>query len=169
MSTEAAFLEFSGRKLVQLLARIETCAGQLDETQIWWRAGENANSVGNLCLHLAGNVRQWIVHGVGGAADVRERDGEFEARGGLRRGELLARLRGTVEEALTVIAAQQDLLRMVKPQTYEVTVLEAIYHVVEHFAQHTAQIIYATKAFTGEDLGFYGHLKKPQAAKDPTP
>ena len=169
--TDRVFLDFSTKKLRQLASRIEACLGKLDDDQIWLRGSDNANAVGNLCLHLAGNVRQWIMHGVGGAPDNRARDQEFAARGGIPKSELWSNLSSTLDEAIAVIDAQQDLLRVVKPQTYQVNVLEAIYHVVEHFAQHTAQIIYATKAFSGEDLGFYGFLSKPKPAetKDPTP
>jgi hypothetical protein len=39
-------------------------------------------------------------------------------------------------------------------QGYDVTKLEAIFHVVEHFSGHTFQIIFATKMLTGEDMGF---------------
>ena len=168
-NVEGVFLDFSVKKLRQLASRIDVCLEKLEDEQIWLRGSENANAVGNLCLHLAGNVRQWIVHGVGGAADVRVRDREFAARGGVAKQELRDRLFSTLDEAVAVMEAQKDLLRVVKPQTYEVTVLEAIYHVVEHFAQHTAQIMFATKAFTGEDLGFYRHLTQPQAKKDPVP
>jgi uncharacterized damage-inducible protein DinB len=154
------FLSFSTAKLRQFAGRIETALGMLSDEQIWLRSGENSNAAGNLCLHLAGNVRQWIIHGVGGKPDIRVRAREFQARGGVSRAELLERLRSTVEEACGVIEACEPagLLRTVRPQNYDVTVLEAIYHVVEHFAQHTGQILYATKALTGEDLGFYRHL-----------
>jgi hypothetical protein len=37
-------------------------------------------------------------------------------------------------------------------QGYEVTVLEAVYHVVEHFGMHTGQIILLAKMYSGEDL-----------------
>jgi hypothetical protein len=43
-------------------------------------------------------------------------------------------------------------------QGYDKSILEAIYHVVEHFSLHTGQIIYATKLLRKEDLGFYKHL-----------
>ena len=168
-TVEGAFLDFSVKKLRQLGSRIEACLEKLDDDQIWLRGSENANAVGNLCLHLAGNMRQWIMHGVGGVPDVRTRDREFAARGGMTKQELRERLFSTLDEAVAVIESQKDLLRTVRPQTYEVTVLDAIYHVVEHFAQHAAQIIYATKAFTGEDLGFYRHLTQPTASKDPMP
>jgi uncharacterized damage-inducible protein DinB len=133
----------------------------LDDDQIWMRAGENSNACGNLCLHLAGNVRQWILHGVGGAPDQRVRDAEFAAAGGAGRNELLGRLRSTVEEACGLIESLPDsrLAEVCRPQSYTVTVLEAVYHVVEHFSLHTGQIIFLTKALTGQDLGFYAHLK----------
>jgi hypothetical protein len=124
--------------------------------------------VGNLLLHLNGNVRQWILHGIGGQADVRDRDAEFAAQGGSGANDLLARLRDTVEEAIALIRAlpARRLLERTSTQGYDCTVLGAIYHVVEHFAGHTFQIIYATKFATGEDLGFYAHLS---GSKPPDP
>jgi uncharacterized damage-inducible protein DinB len=161
MTAERIFLESSAKRMRQACSRIEACLGELDDEQIWVRAGENSNACGNLCLHLAGNVRQWILHGVGGAPDQRVRDAEFAAAGGAGRHELLARLRSTVEEACAVIESLPDarLTDVCHPQNYSVTVLEAIYQVVEHFSLHTGQIIFLTKAFTGQDLGFYAHLK----------
>src|SRR5215510_998712 len=98
-------LNFSVRKLEQLVSRIESCLGKLDEEQVWARGTENENAIGNLVLHLSGNVLQWIISGVGGAPDNRDRDSEFEARGGAAIPDLLARLRGTVAEALEVVRA----------------------------------------------------------------
>lgn len=156
----SAFKEFSTGKLRQFVERIEFCLGKLSEEQIWARPNAASNSAGNLCLHLSGNVRQWILAGVAGQPDLRQRDEEFAAQGGVGREQLLVRLRGTVEEACAVIEGLPEarLLEVVKPQNYEVTVLAAVYHVVEHFAMHTGQILLLTKAATGEDLGFYRHL-----------
>ena len=108
---------------------------------------------------------------MGGQADHRQRDTEFAAQGGLEAQELVARLRGTVEEAVTLFRAlpAERLLERIRPQGYEGTVLTAIYHVVEHFAGHTFQIMLLTKQFTGEDLGFYAHLSGSQPRKDPLP
>ena len=169
MSVEQLLIGFASRKLRQLDERIETCVRKLNDDEIWSRAGQNSNSAGNLCLHLAGNVRQWIVHGIGGAADVRARDAEFAARGGIPREELLARLRQTVDEACRVLDTLPParLFDTITPQNYQVTVAEAILHVVEHFAEHTGQIILLTKALTGEDLGFYAHLRGPAAPAPP--
>ena len=169
MSVEQLVIDCSVRKLHQLEERIETCVNKLADDQLWSRAGEHSNAAGNLCLHLAGNVRQWIIHGVGGAPDVRQRDTEFAARGGVSREELLARLRQTVDDACRILdrLPPARLLDSITPQNYQVTVAEAILHVVEHFAEHTGQIILLTKAYTGQDLGFYAHLRGPAAPPPP--
>jgi uncharacterized damage-inducible protein DinB len=165
MEPDAAglFLDFSIRKLEQLLGRIRECVGKLDSEQIWARSGDRDNAVGNLLLHLSGNVRQWIIAGIGGQPDERVRDREFAARGEIEPGELIRRLGVTVAEAVTVLKALSParLTESYKPQDYQVTILEGIYHVVEHFAEHTGQIIFATKLLTGQDLGFYKHLSRP--------
>jgi hypothetical protein len=154
------FLDHSIEKLHQYTSRIDTCLHMLTDDQIWARGHENENAAGNLVLHLSGNVRQWIVSGVGGQPDVRRRDEEFAARGGITIDELMAKLKGTVEEASAVIGAvtPEGFARNLIVQGYPVTGMEAIYHVVEHFSMHTGQIIFATKLLTGSDLGFYGHL-----------
>ncbi|MGH9659295.1 MAG: DinB family protein [Bryobacteraceae bacterium] len=154
------FVEFSAKKMEQLVSRIRDCAGRLSEEQIWARHSENENAVGNLMLHLAGNVRQWILSGVGGDTDIRVRDAEFAARGGANPEQMLARLEDAVRRATVVIRAvtPERLAERVTIQKYDVTVMEAIYHVVEHFAQHTGQIMFATKLMTGSDLGYYKHL-----------
>lgn len=155
------FLDFSANKLQELAPRIETCLGRLSEEQVWARGQENENAVGNLVLHLCGNVRQWIISSIGGELDRRQRDGEFAARGGTSKEQLLERLRTTVEEAVSVIRAlpAERLTERRVIQGYEGSVLEAIYHVVEHFSMHTGQIIFATKMLTSADLGFYRHLQ----------
>jgi hypothetical protein len=171
MTVSTEFLNFSADKLAQLMSRIDACVQNLTPEQIWTRAERHQNAVGNLLLHLNGNVRQWILHGVDGQPDVRDRDAEFAAEGEAGAAELLARLRITVGEAAAVFRAlpHERLMERIRIQGYEVTVLVAIYHVVEHFAGHTFQIIYATKLFTGEDLGFYAHLTGGAPAKDPLP
>ena len=163
--TDRLFLECSIRRLNELVPRIEACLGKLTPEQVWARGGENENAVGNLVLHLCGNVRQWIIAGVGGRLDMRDRDGEFAARGGASTAELGARLRETVDEATAVIAAlaPERLAAQLVIQGYRVSVLEAIYHVVEHFSMHTGQILFATKMLTGTDLGFYRHLSGKQS------
>ena len=160
MGTDRLFLEYSANKLEQQTGRIRSCLEKLTEDQIWARGTENENAAGNIVLHLCGNVRQWIGHGVAGKPDIRMREREFNARGGVAREELVERLEGVVAEAAAALRGldTKRLTERVTIQAYEVSVLEAIFHVVEHFSYHAGQIIFATKALTGEDLGFYRHL-----------
>ena len=166
---EQEFLRISTEKLRRSGSRIEDCVRRLNYDQIWTRNADNVNSVGNLVLHLCGNVRQWIGFGIGDLADQRDRNSEFAARGGLEPAELIERARKTVSEAIDIIGKFDGarLMEKVTIQNYEVTKMEAIYQVVEHFAQHTGQIIFVTKMLTGEDLGYFKHLNPGAAAHVP--
>jgi uncharacterized damage-inducible protein DinB len=163
VSAEPEFIAFSAEKLEQLCGRIEDCLGRLSEDQVWMRNTANENAVGNLVLHLCGNVTQWIGTGVAGRPDQRQRDGEFAARGDVQPAELAARIRAVVEDAAAVIRSltPERLAERTRVQKYDVTVLEAVYHVVEHFSMHAGQILFATKLLTGRDLGYYRHLSAP--------
>src|SRR5713226_6308183 len=126
--TDRVFLDFSAKKRHQLSSRIAECVGKLKDDEVWARGHENENAIGNLVLHLNGNVRQWIIAGVGGAPDTRSRDAEFAARGGTERAELVERLESTVREAIAVIGKVTPgrLAQNVTIQKYDVTVMEAI-------------------------------------------
>ncbi len=172
MTADEIFLKFSAEKLEQLHGRIQDCLGRLTPDQVWARGSENENAVGNLVLHLSGNVRQWIGSGVAALPDNRDRNSEFDARGGKPAAELSELLKSRVEEAVRIIRElpATRLTERVNPQGYDVTVLEAIAHVVEHFSMHTGQIILLTKMLTGEDLGYYHHLRGAgRAAGGPLP
>lgn len=153
----AEFLEEAQFRLKrQHLRQVIGCLRALSDQEIWWRPNASSNSVGNLVLHLAGNVRQWIISSVGGAADVRQRDQEFSEQGPLPGKGLIALLRGTVNEASRVLARTpaDSLGKPFSLQGFRMTRLRAIAHVVEHFAYHSGQITYVTKLKTGRDLGF---------------
>ena len=154
----AAFIAQSRYYLAKdYLPKIERSLALLNEEQIWWRSNPQSNSVGNLLLHLSGNVRQWIVVGLGGATDTRDRDAEFAQRNAIPRDELIGRLKQTLHEADETLAALDParLLEKVRIQGLGVSVLEAILHVVEHFSMHAGQIFYITKLLTAHDLHFY--------------
>jgi uncharacterized damage-inducible protein DinB len=139
------------------LPKIERSLELLTDEQIWWRANPQSNSIGNLLLHLSGNVRQWIVCGIGEAADNRYRDSEFARRDAIPRDELLALLKQTLSEADAALARfdPDKLLAPYLIQGCDVTALAAIFHVVEHFSMHAGQIIFLTKLLTASDLHFY--------------
>jgi len=143
------------------LPKIREAVGLLTDEEIWQRDGGSAsNSIGNLLLHLAGNMRQHIVSGLGGATDARNRPAEFAAAGGPTGAELLDRLSATVEEACSVLEKFDAGLLLEKRviQKKEVVVLDDVFHVVEHFAYHAGQIIYAIKARKQHRFPWYGHL-----------
>jgi uncharacterized damage-inducible protein DinB len=130
---------------------------KLPAADLWWRPNDSSNSIGNLLLHLAGNARQWIVSGVGGEPDARRRAQEFAARGGIDAESAVAQLESAVRDVDAALA-RLDPATLGEPRTIQgnhVTVLEAIYHVVEHFSMHTGQILYIVKLRSGEDLDFW--------------
>jgi Protein of unknown function (DUF1572) len=157
------FLDFSRRKLLEhYWPRLRACAEPLTEEQIWWRPNPASNSIGNLILHLNGNVRQWLVASFNRREDDRERPAEFAAQGSLTSLQLLDRLGATMDEAAQVLArlTESDLVAPYDIQGYHVTGLEAVYQVVEHFGLHYGQIAYISKSLSGRDLGFYHELTK---------
>lgn len=141
----------------QYLPKIEICLKSLRVEDVWWRANFESNSIGNLMLHLSGNARQWIVSGLGGAPDRRERQAEFDAKSGPSKEQLLSGLKSTLAEADRVLE-EFDTARLLDDyqiQGSEVKALEAIFHVVEHFSMHTGQIILLTKMQAKKDLALY--------------
>ena len=154
--------------------KLRAAVEALPADALWWRANEQSNSVGNLLLHLDGNVRQWIVAGVGGVSGTgeggaswkRDRAGEFAAQSGRDAGELLDRLDATLGEADAVLAklTAETLASECEIQGRQTTVFDAIYHVVEHFSLHLGQIIWAAKMHAPGAVRFYedaGGLARP--------
>ena len=155
--TTRVILKEARRVMVEVYPpRIAHCLKLLSEEEIWWRPNSASNSVGNLVLHLQGNVRQWIICGLGGEGDRRDRDREFAETGPISRGKLLAGLRKTVKEAEDVLGTltTSGLQRLNSIQGFNVTGLQAVCHVAEHFAFHAGQIIFVTKLKRGIDLKF---------------
>ncbi|MBA4184467.1 MAG: DUF1572 family protein [Acidobacteria bacterium] len=139
------------------LPKIELCLAQLTDEDVWWRPNEESNSIGNLVLHLEGNVREWLVGGVGNLPFERVRQREFDERQMISRAELIERLRKIIGEADAVLASLDVSLLTERRQIQgrDTTVLRAIYHVVEHFSMHAGQIFLLTKMRTEKDLRLY--------------
>lgn len=155
---EHTFVERSRHYLgYEYPTKIRLAVESLPDEVVWRRANDESNSIGNLLLHLAGNIREWIVAGVGGGSVERERATEFSARSGPGAGELLRRLESSIRDAEAVLARidDADLSRALVIQGRETTVLAAIYHVVEHFAMHTGQILMLAKAWAPGTVRFY--------------
>jgi hypothetical protein len=157
------FLEFSRRKLLEeYWPRLRGCVESLTDQQVWWRPNEASNSIGNLILHLDGNVRQWLVSSFNRLEDARDRPAEFSERQLIPASALLEKLGGTMRDAAEVLArlTEADLLATFHIQGYTVKGLQAVYQVVEHFGMHYGQILVITKLVRGEDLGFHRELDK---------
>ena len=164
------FLESSRQTLLdQYWPRLRACVESLTDEQVWWRPNEASNSIGNLLLHLNGNVRQWLVSSFKQVDDRRDRPSEFQERRMVPPSALLEELGRTLAEVSNVLASltEVDLLRTLQIQGYTVTGLNAVYHVVEHFGMHYGQILYITKLLRGETLGFYRELDA--TGRMPTP
>jgi uncharacterized damage-inducible protein DinB len=141
----------------EYLPKIERCLEQLSDEQVWWRANDRSNSIGNLILHISGNARQWIVSSLGDEADDRKRDAEFAERRIVPRAELLAHLKKAVsdiDQTLETFATER-LLDQFQIQGTTTTALAAILHVTEHFSMHTGQIILLAKMLAEADFVFY--------------
>jgi hypothetical protein len=164
----ALFLAFSRQKLLgQYWPRMKECVAPLSEEQVWWRPNEASNSIGNLMLHLNGNVSQWLVASFNKEEDKRNRPGEFTATEGATAAELVAKLGATLDAAGKVLdrLTVEELLAPYEVQGYHVRGLDAVYQVVEHFGLHYGQIVYITKLLTQKDLGFYEELSKTGRAQ----
>jgi uncharacterized damage-inducible protein DinB len=150
----ALFIEASCSMLDQMTQQLGACMARLSDDQIWQRSGAHENAIGNLVLHLCGNMRQWIMHGVGQQPDIRTRDAEFSTSSAVTGKALLELFQSTVTEAKTVIETTpaERLCERTHPQGRDVTVLYAIYQVVGHVRQHVGQAILLTKQMTEQDL-----------------
>ena len=154
------FLAAGARTLQDNLKKIRVAVELLSDQEIWAREGDVSNSVGNLLLHLEGNVRQHIISGVGGVRDARNRPLEFAARGGVAKEILLKKLEETVLEAARALE-NFDPSRLPEKgviQGNDVVLMDDILHVVEHFSYHAGQIILIAKTLRQHDFGWYKHL-----------
>jgi|SRR5215831_16055279 len=158
MTTGRIFVERARYFLsTEYRTQLRLAVDALPDEGLWWRPNDQSNSVGNLLLHLNGNVRQWILAGVGGQPDVRHRAAEFDVRSGPPASALLADLDRTFDEVDEVLAELTDAA-LLEPRTIQgrdTTVLAAVFHVVEHFSQHLGQIILVAKLLAPGAINFY--------------
>jgi hypothetical protein len=151
-----AYIAAGRRRFAACVDRIKHCLAQLNDDQIWWRPRGDMNSIANVILHLCGNLRQWIIHGVGGAPDVRKRPQEFSERGPIAKDKLIQRLEEVAAEVDHALAGVTDekLLKIRRIQGFEETVLSAIFETLAHFNGHTQEIIYITRLQLGDAYRF---------------
>lgn len=152
----AATTNAAAEELVNAAKKVVHCLKQLTDEQVWWRPAPAMNSIGNLILHLCGNVRQWIIAGVGGAEDTRNRPGEFAERGPIATAELQRNVDKTVSEATDTLANASPavLIENRRIQGFDVTGISAVFQSVAHFQGHVQEIIHLTRRQLGDDYEF---------------
>lgn len=158
--TTAFINEIKRRLFTESVFRLKKCVNELTEAQIWYRPNNSSNSVGNLVLHLHGNVRQWVVAGLGKNKDVRERQKEFDEKGPIAVEKMLADIDKLMEEVNQILnqTSTEDLLEVRNVQGYEETGLSILVHITEHFSYHVGQMTYIVKMLKDKDMGYYdGH------------
>lgn len=153
--------EVKRRLMEEGTERIKQCIDELTLDEIWFRPNENSNSVGNLVLHLCGNVRQWVVSGLGQHPDVRDRATEFNENGPIAKETLNTLLDNTMNDVEKTLdnLTQEAILSPVVVQGFEETGLSVLVHVVEHFSYHVGQITYFVKWRKNIDTAYYGGLE----------
>lgn len=154
------FISQSVFRLTENTGRIVKCLDEIEETQIWERPNENSNSIGNIILHLCGNIRQYAISSLGNTEDVRKRDKEFSIKEGFDKKELSAKLKNTVDEAVVIIEnlTEAELIKLYSVQGFNLSGIGIIIHVTEHFSYHTGQIAFWVKILKNKDLGFYANI-----------
>ena len=141
------FINQSVYRINENTKRILKCLNEIDETEIWLRSNENSNSIGNIILHLCGNITQYVISALGGIEDIRMRDKEFSAKDGSTKNELSEKLESTVDEAVCIIDSlnEERLLKTYSVQGFDLSGIGIIIHVTEHYSYHTGQIAFWIK------------------------
>ena len=136
---------------------IKKSLGNVTDNEIWQKPNDSLNSIGNLILHLCGNMTQYIFSSLGEVEDKRNRDAEFQTKDGLTKDELIKKLENTVDDAKRVIfdAKPEQLVKIRSVQGFSFSGVGVIMHAVEHFSYHTGQIAFWVKLLRDKDLGFY--------------
>ncbi len=149
--------EFKLRLLEEGMLRIQKCVGMLNEEEIWYVANENTNSIGNLILHLEGNVRQYIITGIGNGKDERVRDSEFLLESRIDTRQLLLNINATIQKSIEIVdGLEEEMLCMLKHvQGFKLPQLSIIIHVIEHFSYHVGQITQMTKLLKNKPTRYY--------------
>ncbi|MDH3708878.1 MAG: DUF1572 domain-containing protein [Cyclobacteriaceae bacterium] len=145
------------RLLEESIPRLKKCLARMTADDIWYRANHQTVSAGNLVLHLCGNVKQWLISGLGGRADHRDRDKEFQEEGPLETPVLVQMLDDLSSEINQILNELDDvdLQRNQTIQGYQVTGVSILVHVVEHFSYHVGQVTYMVKSRKAVDMGYY--------------
>lgn len=159
--------EVQRRMVQESMMKLQSCVDKLTLEQIWYRPNENTLSIGNTLLHLNGNVRQYILAGLAGGEDTRQRSKEFSERSVISKDDLLSPLKKTMQEVdQYLVQLDIEALTTIRPvQCFDESGVGILIHVVEHFSYHVGQVVYITKMLEDQDMGFYDGMDLEQKGK----
>jgi uncharacterized damage-inducible protein DinB len=152
--------EYERRIIEEGYHRIVSCCNKLTDDELWQTANQNTNSVANLIMHLTGNVRQYIIAGIGIEKDMRQRDLEFDNDNRRERQTIINELSEVIQKSSEIVQqlSLDQLTENRKVQGFDETVLSIIIHVIEHFSYHVGQITFYTKSIKDIDTGYYSGI-----------
>ncbi|MEP7273555.1 MAG: DinB family protein [Acidobacteriota bacterium] len=137
-------------------ARVHRLADQLTEEQFWTRPYPFGNSVGNLILHLSGNLNYYIGAQIAGTGYIRDRDLEFRAFRIGQRSLVLKSLDDAIEMVIATLQTQTDDDWNREYSAIGVDDVKNRFSIylrcAVHFHHHIGQMIYVTKALTDAGL-----------------
>lgn len=144
-------------QLNENLPRIKTCLEKLSEDDVWFSPNEQTNAIGNLILHVSGNIRQYGISGISNLPDNRDRPTEFSSTQTHTKQELFAIISSTISECCATISSlsERELLTQYQIQGFELNGISVLVHIAEHLSYHVGQIALLTKLIAKQDLGFY--------------
>ena len=154
------FIDQSIYRIEENTHRILKCLQEIDEVETWQAPNEKSNSIGNLILHLCGNIRQYAISALGEKKDTRDRPKEFSIKEGPGKESLFDELVNTVAEAISILKNIDEarLTKIYSVQGFSLSGIGIIIHVTEHYSYHTGQIAFWTKQLKNKDLGFYANI-----------
>jgi uncharacterized damage-inducible protein DinB len=130
------------RELLKLKTEIESYH---QESNLWRIEKSIANSGGNLCLHLIGNLNTYIGATLGQTGYVRNRDAEFTLKN-IPREDLIKKIEATIQvidKVLPTITREQldkeyPMIVLKEPTSTEFFLV----HLATHLTYHLGQINY---------------------------
>jgi uncharacterized damage-inducible protein DinB len=145
-----AEVETLSRQIRSLLERVAQAVQGLNEDQLNWRPPiAGANSAYVIATHTLGNARAWVLGIACGQQVERDRPAEFRASGPdaaalVTEAKKLSQEIGAALAALTPAEPDRRLVPLPKywgeGEPYEISVREALFHVVEHAALHLGHL-----------------------------
>jgi len=152
MNAGQEFLQETDARFERACNSVAHCLNQLNDEQLWMRPTPHVNSIGIILQHLSGNLRQWIVSGIGGAEDIRRRAQEFEEGEHCSTVEMLEKFKALIIECRAIVQrlTVEELTEHRRIQGFERNVLNAIYGTLTHLNLHVGQILFITHLILGE-------------------